>query len=285
MSRLYDRVMQNASEAIKEQVKDSVVIKIDNVFEYMWSMAFKNPSKGWKVEFPNLAPPFPKIFMESKVPLIAINEPAYTDVGIVSLGWLIRSEKLANGWFLEASVLCENDTGIHPFIANHFLLIGDDGVALKNGWKASQFVEMNDAMWDKFINQEHSTEVKTHYAFPYCLALCFMNCKNVTTTEHMPAPKVQHKRLINHKPSLAKYYTLEIDPMKKVLKSEGRVDEVGLQRALHICRGHFKDYSNGKGLFGKYKGLYWWDDTVRGSAEAGQIVKDYSINSPTIKQA
>jgi len=70
---------------------------------------------------------------------------------------------------------------------------------------------------------------------------------------------------------------LEIEPMKKVLKSEGNIDEVGLQRALHICRGHFKDYSNGKGLFGKHKGLYWWDSTVRGTESEGKIIKDYNI--------
>ena len=65
--------------------------------------------------------------------------------------------------------------------------------------------------------------------------------------------------------------------MKKVLKTEGGIDEVGLQRALHICRGHFKDYRDGKGLFGKHKGLYWWDSTVKGNANNGEIKKDYAL--------
>lgn len=65
--------------------------------------------------------------------------------------------------------------------------------------------------------------------------------------------------------------------MKKIIKTEGNVDEVGLKRALHICRGHFKNYSNGKGLFGKYKGLYWWDMNLRGNSENGTVVKDYKV--------
>jgi hypothetical protein len=34
---------------------------------------------------------------------------------------------------------------------------------------------------------------------------------------------------------------------------------------MHICRGHFRDYREGKGLFGKYKQLVWTPMTVRGT--------------------
>lgn len=95
--------------------------------------------------------------------------------------------------------------------------------------------------------------------------------------EHNPPYKVQQKRIKQNKAPLTKYYTLDITRPRAILKSEGNIDEVGLQRALHICRGHFKDYSKGKGLFGKYKGLYWWDSQVRGTEEAGRIEKDYNI--------
>lgn len=41
-------------------------------------------------------------------------------------------------------------------------------------------------------------------------------------------------------------------------------------------RGHFKDFS-AKGLFGKYKGVYWWGDQVRGDSAQGVIDKDYRL--------
>ena len=75
------------------------------------------------------------------------------------------------------------------------------------------------------------------------------------------------------------FKTLEIEPMKRILRTEGQSEKTGLRQALHICRGHFKDYSKGGGLFGKYKGLYWWESQVRGSVSEGTIVKDYSVKA------
>jgi hypothetical protein len=38
--------------------------------------------------------------------------------------------------------------------------------------------------------------------------------------------------------------------------------------AASIVRGHFKDYSNGAGLFGRYKGMFWWDQRVAVAPES-----------------
>ena len=72
----------------------------------------------------------------------------------------------------------------------------------------------------------------------------------------------------HHGRPLLRYYTLVIKPMQQVLRQVGRSDEVGPPKALHICRGHFKDYRR-SGLFGKHQGLYWFDMHVRGTAERG----------------
>ena len=61
------------------------------------------------------------------------------------------------------------------------------------------------------------------------------------------------------------YKTLVIEPLKAILRNEGRAHEHGLQKAMHICRGHFADYTQGRGLFGKYHGKYWMPSTVRGT--------------------
>ena len=37
-----------------------------------------------------------------------------------------------------------------------------------------------------------------------------------------------------------------------------------MTRAMHICREHFKDYRQGKGLFGRYHQLVWQPAIVRG---------------------
>jgi hypothetical protein len=46
---------------------------------------------------------------------------------------------------------------------------------------------------------------------------------------------------------------------------------------LHICRGHFKTFTEEARLFGKYTGTYWWPAHVRGSVDEGVVEKDYRV--------
>lgn len=69
--------------------------------------------------------------------------------------------------------------------------------------------------------------------------------------------------------------------MREVLRRDGEmVAGSGLQRALHICRGHFKTYQD-QGLFGKHKGTFWVPMHLRGTAEEGIVRKEYKIVGPT----
>jgi hypothetical protein len=110
------------------------------------------------------------------------------------------------------------------------------------------------------------------------LGLSFCHCKNVAPEELAVRQKASwHRR--SKVPAL-KFYTLNIGPMREVLRTEGRSEEVGLARALHICRGHFANYSEEKPLFGKYSGRFWVPDHVGGRPEAGAVVKNYSVDPP-----
>ena len=48
---------------------------------------------------------------------------------------------------------------------------------------------------------------------------------------------------------------------------------------FHIFRGHFKNYTEGNGLFGKYHGIYYWESGIRGNKAIGTVVKDYQIHN------
>jgi hypothetical protein len=76
---------------------------------------------------------------------------------------------------------------------------------------------------------------------------------------------------------LTRYWVLDIEPMKRVLASDGEAAQHGLRHALHICRGHFKTFTPDAPLFGKLTGTYWWADHVRGAAELGEVDKDYRL--------
>lgn len=117
---------------------------------------------------------------------------------------------------------------------------------------------------------------------PALLALSFLHCKNVTLETTDPPAKLSKAFQRRNGRPLVRYHTLNIEPMRRVLKHEGQSEKTGLRKAMHICRGHFKDYSK-HGLFGKYKGMYWWESHVRGSADEGAVLKDYNVTTP--KQA
>jgi hypothetical protein len=36
----------------------------------------------------------------------------------------------------------------------------------------------------------------------------------------------------------------------------------------------------GKGLFGKYKDIFWWDSQMRGNADEGEIHSSYNVQAP-----
>jgi hypothetical protein len=109
------------------------------------------------------------------------------------------------------------------------------------------------------------------------LTISFMHCKNVDVIDIEPPPQLSKKHLRKHGVPLTRYRVLDIDPMRRVLAREGTADALGLRQALHICRGHFKTFTEASPLFGKYTGTYWWAEQLRGDAGSGVVLKDYRV--------
>ncbi|MHC1697954.1 MAG: hypothetical protein AB9919_07880 [Geobacteraceae bacterium] len=83
----------------------------------------------------------------------------------------------------------------------------------------------------------------------------------------------QKKRL----PFIEQTHVIVIEPMKKVLDTEGDAQNGGLAKAFHICRGHFKSYEEGKGLFGKFHRTYFWGSHTRGNIDNRKVNAVYTI--------
>jgi len=110
------------------------------------------------------------------------------------------------------------------------------------------------------------------------ISLCHAN--NVELYEdEVPAP-VQKKRRKSGKNPGKTFKCLDIEPMKKKSRRESEEGESDVERALHICRGHFKTYTEENPLFGQHTGTYWWPMHVRGSEEQGEVEKSYQVNQP-----
>lgn len=108
--------------------------------------------------------------------------------------------------------------------------------------------------------------------------ILLLNCSNIQTKDNLPSEKLNKSRLRKNKMPLFTYKTLEIKPLsKKELAGDNK--SCGMHNRIHLCRGHFKEYTEEKPLFGKCTGLYWWQPHVRGQNRDGVVMKDYEITT------
>lgn len=107
--------------------------------------------------------------------------------------------------------------------------------------------------------------------FAPLLTLSMLHCKNVELIDVKPPKKLSEAHKKRRGVPLCKYKTLEIEPFKQAAGPKG-IDRQQLGRELRIRRGHFKDYRE-SGLFGKHKGLFWWDHVLKPKANTDYNVK------------
>ncbi|WP_321392223.1 hypothetical protein [uncultured Desulfuromusa sp.] len=111
----------------------------------------------------------------------------------------------------------------------------------------------------------------------FCLML--INCLNITTEENPPPEKLNKKRKKNKKQEMFSYKTLRLVLPQKEKICDSIGSDSNFDNRLHLCRGHFKTYSENNPLFGKYSGRYYWHPQIRGNKEKGLVTKDY-VASP-----
>ena len=105
-----------------------------------------------------------------------------------------------------------------------------------------------------------------------------LNCKNATIKNHQDDKKVKRIFYKKYGRSLVQYKTVVIDLVKPTHRRQTDPnEEPEYHLPLHLRRGHFKDYREGKGLFGRIKGLFWCPATTVGRVEEGIIKKTYEV--------
>lgn len=106
--------------------------------------------------------------------------------------------------------------------------------------------------------------------------LALLSCKNVVTETVLQPERLNKIRERKGKLPLYDFKVLNVQvPGVKQSHSLRSMGNERLNR-VHLCRGHFKEFTEQKPLFGKFTGRYWWQPSVRGKGE-GMIVKDYAV--------
>jgi hypothetical protein len=110
------------------------------------------------------------------------------------------------------------------------------------------------------------------------LTLLLLGCKNIRTEKILASEKLNQKRIRNGKLPIFDYKVLNVFiPGNKQNKQADKQEPLSHNR-IHLCRGHFKEYTLEKPLFGFLVGRYWWQPSVRGRNKKGIVMKDYKIN-------
>lgn len=107
--------------------------------------------------------------------------------------------------------------------------------------------------------------------------LALLSCKNITAETIRIDEKLNKRRSKKGKLPLYDYKVLNlILPGNKKEVNKSDLNETSIKQRVHLCRGHFKEYTEKRPLFGKYVGRYWWQAIVRGKGD-GMINKEYQI--------
>jgi len=163
--------------------------------------------------------------------------------------------------------------GFDPKVTKHLVL--PDGTVTSSSY-FSIFTEI-DGPIDFDVDSMIEEGVNRMFIPNMCLML--LNCKNIST-EDQPAPaRLNKKRAKTGKQPLFSYKILNISLPSKKRGASGSTVGMSDPKRLHLCRGHFKTYTEENPLFGQHVGRYFWQPTIRGDKKAGLVMKDYNIRA------
>ena len=124
--------------------------------------------------------------------------------------------------------------------------------------------------------EEQTTVLLKSMMYIFLTTALFLACKNIEKKDHAVSHKLMKASTKRGRPYYyEKYYTLEIESARKILSKEGSAEIVGIQKAFHICRGHFKTYTEEAPLFGKFVGTVFCPAHAKGNKEIGKVSKIY----------
>lgn len=280
-------------------------VLIDNVADYFFT---GTPQELWEAhDFPNCAPPWPEFWCEWTMPSRSLSDgrwvtpslakqPRCARVTAIDLsdtpGVATVLAKMATAhtkdwpegptpqeaietarWALRVADFMWD--GKRPRLVHElYYFVSTDGSLVCNGAGAPVMLGWSPVERPGWVALDG----------PIFLALSFLNCRNVVVAEDstLATPRRRKGPAARRADPSWRYLTLDIRAMRTVLTAATPRDGGTLQKALHICRGHFAHYGDAFGtakLFGKLEGQFWIPQHVRGGAEQGVIVKDYRVSA------
>jgi hypothetical protein len=272
-------------------IERSTVISASQVCDYIFSFGHNDKHWSWS-ELPPLRLSYPSLFVELAFPgHIAPTCPMrswgclLTDLGtdlrqedLKSLtqffGMNVEPDTVAGSRVIAFSSVGEKGGEAFGPIFVGLCQVDEDGRVVGVPWWHSPS--------DPDKEYPGVIDALTWMIFPSLLSVAFMNFKDAATL--IPGDlqvRVNRERKKHGLRPFVRYHTINIDPMKRVLRTEGQIETQGLKRALHQCRGHFVTYTdNFMGRPLDKPMTFWRPAHVRGSLDEGVVISDYNVKAP-----
>lgn len=219
------------------------------------------------LELPSIAPPYPNLWFEW-----AIDQNPMRKYGV-----FLTSQKDEYGWDCTFIFFYGSPNNRSPV---YFFPIGASYLIPPNG----RYSEETLFKYVLMPSMERPSEavakdliqlVAENFLSLLFFTLGLLHCKNIVLEERGGInPEIKNRR---HRSKGTRHHVLQIMPGRETKRTIYEQPGKGSPQSLHIRRGHFKEYTIEKPLFGKYIGVFWWEAHVAGKAEIGTVTKDYQI--------
>jgi len=295
LTQEYVDLSNQITKFFSDALQQSPIILANNVTDYLFGIeAIQSNAKWDLLDLPVLVPPFPGVFIETSNPRQSDN-PDMRGWGALFLRQ-DEAEAIENSeipaetvkWTIEMALVYDNKGLLRTYPAVWCFYLDDNGRLLRNDtgeilYETATLVEPSLAgTVDGNKRWETVKESVMTLVLPFFYTFAFCHCRNVELRQQEVSRQVRRQAERKGLPILD-YRVLEIEPMKRVLRTEGGIEEVGPRKALKICRGHFKTYTADAPLFGQHVGTWWWEGQLRTSLRTGQGKEDYRVTPPNAK--
>jgi hypothetical protein len=251
--------------------------EISNVYQMLMARCGNEPPSGNYLELSSLPPlsiPFPKFWLEYEA---EINKERFK----CSILWMVAESEgklLLEGIMFGKLIPAPPPDGMVASSLPHLpTLVSNLRISLnpEDRRPVSVFERIHS------IDAPENPEWKKSANFaaaPSLYALALMGCKNSSLAAVTPSrQQLRYAQRVNGV-ALVSYNVVTIKSKRNPPHSGSGRPVAHRGTAMHICRGHFKTYDNGK-LFGNRAGTWWWADHARGDGSNGVIVKDYRMDA------
>lgn len=247
-----------------KELRDAFIVHAQNIADWILDPVIDGAEpKDPKSLIPNLAAPFPSMYVEAKLSTVEDIQDS-TGRKSFSFGTLLywtkpKDEEEAKNWLERFGVVCALNIQVFSRLRGGPVRGGLAACAgLDPDYRIARF-DIGNRGGETFADIEHVAMVVA------LSSVSFFHCKNVTIRKVESRCRHPRKYERHHGFSMPSFHVIEVHKATKHTVGQPPSEHGARAATAAFVRGHFKRFGADGKLFGKHEGLWFWDMHVRGS--------------------